>query len=168
LLKTDLQKQDTIREMVRIADLEYQLVQREISTGANHTLRFAAEWAAALHPGDVVAFYGNLGSGKTTFIRGLGNALQVKETVTSPTFTLINEYRGAWRIYHMDLYRLSDGRELKELGLEEYFYSDGLCLVEWPEIVQTQLPDKHWAVRLSYDFEKLGPEERIIEILQLP
>ncbi len=155
------------REILHVASVDYELMQREIASSETSTVQFARRWAATLQSGDVVAFYGHLGSGKTTFIRGLCEALQVLETATSPTFTIINEYRGIWPIYHMDLYRLTGSHELKELGLEDYFYSDGLCLIEWPEIAQSFLPNKHWAIRLGYDFEKLGREERIIEVLRL-
>jgi tRNA threonylcarbamoyladenosine biosynthesis protein TsaE len=151
---------------LQIEKISYRLVHRLVSTSASQTLHIAGEWAALLHPGNVVAFYGNLGSGKTTFIRGLCSGLNVTDGVSSPTFTLVNEYQGLLRIYHLDLYRITTLGGLKDIGLEEYFYSDGVCLVEWPEIVQSILPAGHQAIRLSFDFDKLGPEARIIEVLQ--
>ena len=115
---------------------------------------------AALNPGAVVAFRGNLGSGKTCMIQGICQAFQVHDYVTSPTFILINEYGGKRAeclvpIYHFDLYRLSNEDDLEGLGAEEYFYGEGICLVEWAERAGELLPENRVDVELEYGGEKL-------------
>ena len=113
-----------------------------------------------LTPGAVVAFRGDLGSGKTCMIQGICQAFHVHDYVTSPTFILINEYGGerAERlvpIYHFDLYRLSGEDDLEALGAEEYFYGDGICLVEWAERAGELLPGNRVDVALEYGGESL-------------
>ena len=115
---------------------------------------------ATLNPGVVVAFRGDLGSGKTCMIQGFCQAFHVHDYVTSPTFILINEYGGerAERlvpIYHFDLYRLSGEDDLEALGAEEYFYGDGICLVEWAERAGELLPGNRIDVALEYGGESL-------------
>lgn len=102
-----------------------------IASTREETIAVAERFAAGLKGGDVVLLSGELGAGKTTFTKGIARALGVKEQVTSPTFTIIKEYRGAYlHLYHMDLYRLSD--DLSELGLEEYLgREDGVSVIEW-------------------------------------
>jgi tRNA threonylcarbamoyladenosine biosynthesis protein TsaE len=146
--------------------LTYRTVHKFESANEAGTLEFAERWAASLSAGSVIAFYGPLGSGKTTFIRGLCIGLEVQEIISSPTFTLVNEYRGRLPVYHLDLYRISTLAGLKDVGLEDYFYSDGICLVEWPEIAQSLLPPHHQAVRISYDFSRWGVNGRLVEILE--
>ena len=115
---------------------------------------------ATLKPGAVVAFRGDLGSGKTCMIQGICQAFQVHDYVTSPTFILINEYGGkrAERpvpIYHFDLYRLNGEEDLEALGAEEYFYGDGVCLVEWAERAGKLLPGNRVDVALEYGGDSL-------------
>lgn len=92
---------------------------------------------------DIVLFRGDMGAGKTTLIRELCAARGVADVVTSPTFALINEYRDAQDgvIYHFDFYRINNLNEVLDLGYEEYFYGDGLCLVEWPEKIEELIPE---------------------------
>ncbi|MFH1571644.1 MAG: tRNA (adenosine(37)-N6)-threonylcarbamoyltransferase complex ATPase subunit type 1 TsaE [Gemmatimonadota bacterium] len=125
-----------------------------------------ARLAQRLRRGDVVAFSGDLGAGKTCMIQGLCAALQVTDTVNSPTFVLINHYRGrlpgeAGRerdgevtVYHFDLYRLSGAEELLDLGAEEIFAAGGLCLVEWAERGAAVLPLPRWEVQLEHRGER--------------
>jgi tRNA threonylcarbamoyladenosine biosynthesis protein TsaE len=98
--------------------------------------------APHLLSGDLVALYGNLGAGKTQLVKGICAGLGVPEDqVSSPTFTLVNEYNGSdFPIYHIDAYRIERIEEFFELGYEEYFYGDGLCIIEWPEHVASLLP----------------------------
>lgn len=103
-------------------------------------------------PGDFIALTGELGSGKTQFARGLAAGLGVDPAVpvTSPTYTIMNLYDGRLPLYHFDLYRLAGDQEVAELGFEEYFYGDGVCIVEWAERLRDLLPEEHLAVFFSY------------------
>ena len=100
----------------------------------------------------VVAFRGGMGAGKTTLIREIVAALGSADTVTSPTFAIVNQYKaGKERIHHFDFYRINDLREAFDFGYEEYFYSGDLCLVEWPEKIEQLLPDNVMTVRITVD-----------------
>ena len=101
----------------------------------------------------VVAFRGEMGAGKTTLIREIAAGLGAKDTVTSPTFAIVNQYKGDGnrRIHHFDFYRIDDLREAFDFGYEEYFYSGDLCLVEWPEKIEPLLPDNVMTVRITVD-----------------
>jgi tRNA threonylcarbamoyladenosine biosynthesis protein TsaE len=135
-----------------------------ITNGPEETIDFGIKFAQQLGPGDVLTFTGNLGSGKTTCIRGICRGLGVTEHVTSPTFTLINEYKGKFPIYHFDFYRLQSDIELHDLGVDEYFERDGICLIEWPEIVTSLLPENHIEFYLSAQFEKGLENTRILQL----
>lgn len=121
------------------------------------TEALGAELAELLRPGDVIAFYGDLGAGKTAFVRGLARALQAQETVSSPTFVLMHIYEGRIPIYHFDAYRLQSAEELINIGAEEYIGTDGIACVEWSERVEKILPEDRLCVSISYETEKLGP-----------
>lgn len=110
----------------------------------------------------VVAFYGEMGAGKTTLIRAICDRLGVTDAVSSPTFALVNHYvgEGERNIYHFDFYRIDQLEEAFDLGYDEYFDSDALCLVEWPEKVEPLLPDDALIVRI----EVTGPTSRTITI----
>ena len=100
----------------------------------------------------VVAFRGGMGAGKTTLIREIVAALGSADTVTSPTFAIVNQYKaGKERIHHFDFYRIDDQREAYDFGYEEYFYSGDLCLVEWPEKIEPLLPENTMNVRITAD-----------------
>ena len=100
----------------------------------------------------VVAFRGGMGAGKTTLIREIVAALGSADTVTSPTFAIVNQYKaGKERIHHFDFYRIDDQREAYDFGYEEYFYSGDLCLVEWPEKIEQLLPENTRNVRITAD-----------------
>lgn len=96
--------------------------------------------------GDIICLKGELGAGKTHFVKGFVEAFDISpEAVSSPTFSIINEYHGRLTIYHFDCYRLSDPRDAVEIGAEEYFYGDGVCIIEWPERIDSILPgDVKW------------------------
>lgn len=104
-----------------------------------------------LHGRSVVLFRGPMGAGKTTLISRVAAALGAQDTVTSPTFALVNQYegRGGRRIYHFDFYRINTIEEALDLGYEEYFYSGDLCLVEWPEKIEPLLPDDAVTVTIT-------------------
>lgn len=114
-----------------------------------------------LEPGDVVALYGELGSGKTTLTKGLARGLGVPTEVFSPTFTLIHEHPGGRiPLYHVDLYRLEDEEEVWNLGIEDYLYGNGVTIIEWAERMPSLLPE----VRLDLKLVVTGDEEREISM----
>ena len=123
-------------------------------------MAFGERFSEGLGPGSVVGLSGVLGSGKTCLIKGICRGLGIYEPVTSPTFIIINQYRGRLPVYHFDLYRINSAEELYELGYEEYFYGMGVCLVEWAEKAGELLPEESIKVKLEY----LGETERKIEI----
>jgi tRNA threonylcarbamoyladenosine biosynthesis protein TsaE len=123
------------------------------------TRRLGRRLAALLRPGDVVLLQGELGAGKTCFAQGIGAGLKVKEPVKSSSFVLVNEYTGRLHVYHADLFRLEDPREVFELGLEENA-ADGLLLVEWPDRALQEMPPEH----LMLHFEATGDKTRRISL----
>ena len=134
----------------------------------NRTCAIAGAIAGLAGTGDVIALNGDLGSGKTCMIQGVCKALAVADYVTSPTFILINEYAGRLQgrelpVYHFDLYRLGGPDELEDLGAEEYFYSRGVCMVEWAERAGDLLPESSRQVRLEHG----GGDERRVEISKI-
>ncbi len=118
---------------------------------------FAASLAKKIRPGDVIALYGEMGTGKTTFAQGfIGNFLSADEKILSPSFTLLNIYDTphSWRIFHADLYRLRDALELTELGLEEAF-AQHVSLIEWPELAEHILPQNALKIQFEYVSENV-------------
>jgi tRNA threonylcarbamoyladenosine biosynthesis protein TsaE len=115
-----------------------------------------------LHQYPVVAFYGSMGVGKTTFIKVLCQKLTVDDTVNSPSFVIINQYltRGGQSIFHFDFYRLRNEEELFDLGFEDYFYSGDVCLMEWPEKIENYLPDE----RLNIFLQEMADGSREIRV----
>ncbi|SMO61319.1 tRNA threonylcarbamoyladenosine biosynthesis protein TsaE [Gracilimonas mengyeensis] len=124
-------------------------------------MRFASEFGKQLKAGDVVCLTGDLGAGKTHFVKGVAEHFGIKpETVSSPTYTLIHEYSGALPVYHFDCYRLEHEEEALEIGAEEYFYGEGVCLVEWPERIESLIPEEAIWVKILH----LKGHQRQIEI----
>lgn len=112
-----------------------------LSCSVEETIAFGKEFAKELSIGDVVCLNGDLGAGKTHFVKGIASFFGVdEEQVSSPTFTLINEYQGSIPIYHFDCYRLESEQEALEIGTEEYFYGDGISIVEWPQKIGNLIP----------------------------
>ena len=123
----------------------------EIETlSAEGTMELGRSLASFLQPKDVVALFGDLGSGKTTLIKGIVAGLGATENVSSPTFTIQHQYRGATvMIYHFDFYRIDTPQGLRSIGCEEFFDGDGICLVEWPERANDLLPPQRWEIHLK-------------------
>ncbi|WP_445661769.1 tRNA (adenosine(37)-N6)-threonylcarbamoyltransferase complex ATPase subunit type 1 TsaE [Bacillus sp. FSL K6-2971] len=115
--------------------------------GADETKRIAAALAKLVMPGDVLTLEGDLGAGKTTFSKGFAEGLGITRIVNSPTFTIIKEYTdGRLPLYHMDVYRMEDAEE--DIGLEEYFEGEGVCLVEWAHLIGPQLPSSYLKIEM--------------------
>lgn len=120
-----------------------------ISKSESETVKRGKEFAQQLHEGSFVALYGDLGAGKTLFVKGICEAFEVKEVVNSPTFTIVNEYHGTLPVFHIDLYRIKNVDEIFGIGFDEYLESGGVCLVEWAEKLDGILPEKRFDVKMS-------------------
>lgn len=114
-------------------------------------LKGAKELIEQIPQGSVVAFYGQMGAGKTTLIKAICQLLQVEDEVNSPTFNIINEYRGGSGepIYHFDFYRIESTKEAMDIGVEEYLYSGAMCLIEWPQKIEQLLPPEAIKIYIS-------------------
>ena len=118
------------------------------SSNPEETERFAIKLGSLLQAGDVFLLEGDLGAGKTTFSKGIAKGLGVERNVNSPTFTIMKEYMGRIPLYHMDVYRL--GEESEDLGFDEYFEGDGVCIVEWAHLIEDQLPLERMEVSIFH------------------
>lgn len=129
----------------------------EITHSEEETLRLGKDFAGTLNPGEVVCLKGALGAGKTRFVKGMATAFGINpDDVRSPTFSLIHEYEGSLPLYHFDCYRLKSPEEAVEIGAEEYFYGEGISVIEWPEKIHSLLPPTaRWIV-----IETISPGER--------
>ena len=135
---------------------------RFLTHSASQTERVGSGLAAQLRAGDVIAFYGGLGAGKTAFTRGLAAGLGVTDAVTSPTYTIVNEYlSGRLPLFHFDMYRLSSSEELFDIGWEDYLARGGGCAVEWSENVEDALTG---AIRVTIETLADDPDARVITI----
>ena len=130
-----------------------------VTDSAQATEMLGQRLARFLHPADVIAFYGDLGAGKTTFVRGLAAAIGAPEQVKSPTFVLMHIYQGRLPIYHFDAYRLKNAGDLYNIGAEDYIGTDGVACLEWSERVEEMLPADCLRVKIYYR-TALGPNGR--------
>jgi len=121
-----------------------------ITKSPEETKNLGKEVSKLVKPGDILAFHGELGAGKTCFIQGISQGLKVKDYVTSPSFTIINEYQGKIPIYHFDLFRLNNAEEILELGYKEYFYGEGLTVIEWAEKIEQLLPKEYLKIEIKF------------------
>ncbi|OAN61741.1 tRNA (N6-adenosine(37)-N6)-threonylcarbamoyltransferase complex ATPase TsaE [Balneola sp. EhC07] len=131
------------------------------SSSVKETIEFGRKFAEELKAGDVVCLEGDLGAGKTHFVKGIASGLGIdQEKVNSPTFTLINEYFGEIPIFHFDCYRLKTIQEALEIGIEEYLYGEGVSVIEWPSKIKELIPE--YAIQIEIKHE--GTSERSILI----
>ncbi len=119
-------------------------------------------------PGEVYTLIGDLGVGKTVFTQGIASGLGITEPVSSPTFTIVQVYEeGRMPFYHFDVYRIGDIEEMEEIGYEDYFYGEGLTLIEWADLIEELLPTKRREIRIEKDLEK-GFDYRKITVSEVP
>jgi tRNA threonylcarbamoyladenosine biosynthesis protein TsaE len=124
------------------------------------TIELGQKLGALLIKGSIVGFFGNLGSGKTTMIKGVTQGLGVKELVKSPSFVVVTEYQGKLPVYHIDLYRIIKLNELTEIGFEQYLYGDGVSLIEWADRAENLLPEN----TIKVNIEIINQNQRRITI----
>lgn len=129
--------------------------------GLKDTEEFGKRLGNVLKKGDIVCLNGDLGAGKTTLTKSIGIGLGVSEYITSPTFALINEYDGRLKVYHFDVYRLENIDELDDLGFDEYFFGDGVCIIEWAEKIEGMLPKEIIVLNIEKGEES---DKRVVSI----
>jgi tRNA threonylcarbamoyladenosine biosynthesis protein TsaE len=122
---------------------------------AEDTFQLGYTMGSNAKKGEVYCLGGDLGVGKTVFTQGFAKGLGIEETVNSPTFTIIQQYEGkGLPFYHFDVYRIADIEEMDEIGYEDYFYGDGVCMIEWAELIDEILPKNHTTVTIKKNLEK--------------
>ena len=127
------------------------MVEQFVLKNEEETRAFGLELAAKLTPGKVVALVGDLGTGKTALTKYIAEGLGVKEAITSPTFTIVKEYKsGRLPLYHFDVYRLDTSEDMYELGYEEYFFGQGVSIVEWADLVEEFIPEDAIVIHINY------------------
>ena len=125
------------------------------SYSAEETFAYGEKCGREAKAGQVFCLYGDLGVGKTVFTQGFARGLGIEEPVTSPTFTIVQEYEeGRLPFYHFDVYRIADSDEMYEIGYEEYVYGDGVSVIEWPQLIDDILPEKRYDVTISKDYSR--------------
>ena len=127
------------------------------------TGRLGEALAQAAKPGQIYCLEGDLGVGQTVFTQGFAHGLGIEGPVTSPTFTIVQEYKGRLPFYHFDVYRIEEPEEMEEIGYEDYFYGDGVCMIEWAELIKELLPEEAVKVCIRKDLQK-GTDYRLITV----
>ena len=132
----------------------------------DETEKFGYELGIKAEPGQIYCLSGDLGVGKTVFTKGFAKGLDIDEHITSPTFTIINEYHGRLPLYHFDVYRIGDIEEMEEIGYDDYFFGGGICLIEWAELIEEILPEDRISITIEKNLSK-GFDYRRITIAGL-
>ncbi|MBF8982944.1 tRNA (adenosine(37)-N6)-threonylcarbamoyltransferase complex ATPase subunit type 1 TsaE [Lutibacter sp. B2] len=122
-----------------------------ISNNEQKTYDLGYKLGTLLKKGDIICLTGDLGAGKTAMSKAIAKGLEVDEHVTSPTFSIIQEYMGRLPLYHFDVYRIGSVEEMEDLGYEEYFYGDGVCIIEWASIIEEIIPKEHLWIDIKRD-----------------
>lgn len=131
------------------------------------TLELGRKLGEQASPGEVYTLVGDLGVGKTVFTQGIALGLEIEEAICSPTFTIVQVYEeGRMPFYHFDVYRIGDIEEMDEIGYEDYFYGEGLCMIEWANLIEEILPSKRKEITIEKDLEK-GFDYRKITIKEV-
>lgn len=139
---------------------------KKIIQHEEETKEFGIALASLLRPGDVVALIGDLGTGKTALTKAIAEGLGITALITSPTFTIVQEYHdGKLPLYHFDVYRIGEIEEMEELGYEEYFFGKGVCVIEWADLIAEILPEESIVIEIAYGNTE---SERIYQIRNWP
>lgn len=137
-----------------------------ITRSEAETFSLASNLGKELKAGSVICLSGDLGAGKTVFAKGLCQGLGIYEYISSPTFTIVNEYGGRLPVYHFDMYRIEDEEELTCIGYEEYLAAGGVCIIEWPQNIKNSLPPKRIDVEIERNLTE-GDEVRTVKIKEI-
>ena len=131
------------------------------------TLELGRKMGSEAQPGEVYTLIGDLGVGKTVFTQGIADGLEIDDSICSPTFTIVQVYEeGRMPFYHFDVYRIGDIEEMDEIGYEDYFYGEGLCMIEWANLIEEILPPRYKEITIEKDLEK-GFDYRRITIKEI-
>lgn len=141
----------------------------------NKTKELGEKLGKLVDAGSIICLVGDLGAGKTTFTQSFAKSLGVDDYITSPTFTIVNEYKGRLPLYHFDVYRIGCSEEMYDIGYDEYINSDGVCIIEWANLIEDILPDEYLKIDMKYKemgrevtFEPVGEKyEKMIEEMNL-
>src|SRR5690554_2551189 len=134
---------------------------------AEDTIELGKKFGQSVKPGQVICLFGDLGVGKTVFTQGFAEGLGIKEAISSPTFTILQVYdEGRMPLYHFDVYRIEDVEEMYEVGFEDYFDGEGVCLVEWANLIEEILPSRRTIITIEKDLDK-GFDYRRITVSEL-
>lgn len=129
---------------------------------ADSTMKLGRNLGELVHSGDIICITGDLGAGKTHFTKGVAKGLKISEPITSPTFTIVNEYEGRLKLHHFDVYRVCDPDEIEAIGFDEYIFSDAVSIIEWSNFIEELIPKEHIWVDikkipdLGMDFRKIS------------
>ena len=132
-----------------------------VCNNTKETEKFGLALGSKLKGSDVICLNGELGAGKTTLTKSIGKGMGIDDYITSPTFNIINEYYSDLNLYHFDTYRLENVDDVEYLGFDEYFYSDGVCIIEWADRIKEFLPDQY----LELNIKKIDDDKREIELV---
>jgi tRNA threonylcarbamoyladenosine biosynthesis protein TsaE len=139
------------------------VMQKVVTLSENDTIELGERTAKLLKPGDVIALEGELGTGKTVFVKGVARGLKIYEHITSPTFNIVHSYEGgSVTLHHFDVYRVNDEDELFEIGFYEYLYKGDICIIEWADLIKNMLPEN--TIWIKLERIENNPDQRIITI----
>lgn len=139
-------------------------IHKKVETNsAGETVRIGELIGKLLNPGDIVCLEGDLGTGKTAMTQGIAQALGIDGRITSPTFTIVNEYYGRLKMYHFDVYRVNDPEELYDIGFEEYIYDQAVVVIEWSDLIKDMISEENIWVKISKEPD-FGENTRVIDI----
>lgn len=133
------------------------------TASVDETIELGKKIGKFAKPGDIICIDGEMGSGKTHLTKGIALGLDIHEPITSPTFTLVNEYKGRLKFYHFDVYRINDPDEINAIGFDEYIFSDAVSVIEWSDLIKDLIPNDHVQINILYDKDN-GDNARIIKI----
>lgn len=133
-----------------------------ISRCVEDTITFGVKLGRILKKGDIICLNGDLGTGKTHFVKGIARGLDIKDTITSPTFSIVNEYDGRLKLYHFDVYRVNDPDEIEAIGFDEYIFSDAVSIIEWSKYIETIIPEEHIDINIEKNLPDVLNSRKIV------